>query len=129
MEDLVGSTIPVFVALTLVIFGFAAFMAGQGLATTWRPLWQVLPYALLLAAADRFFTWGLFDSEGEPSATEAVEMVHELSLWSGPAFLISALLLLGYCVVGYRMTRVRQMVQQYPWLYEQTSPFTWRRRA
>jgi len=129
MEDIIGSTIPVFVALTLVIFGFAAFMAGQGLATTWRPLWQILPYSLLLAAADRFFTWALFDTGGEAPTAGAAEVAQELSLWSGSAFLVSAVVLIGYCLVGYRLTRVRQMVGQYPWLYEQSSPFSWRERA
>ena len=27
------------------------------------------------------------------------------------------------------MTRARQMARQYPWLYEQTSPFSWRERG
>ena len=27
------------------------------------------------------------------------------------------------------MTRARQMARQYPWLYEQTGPFTWRERG
>jgi len=129
MEDIIGSTVPVFVALTLVIFGFAAFMAGQGLATTWRPLWQVVPYSLLLTVADRFFTWSLFDSDEGVRVEGAAEVAEELSLWSGSAFLICAAILIVYCILGYRLTRVRQMVRQYPWLYEQTSPLSWRERA
>jgi hypothetical protein len=131
MEAIIGSTTTVFVALTLVIFGFAAFMAGQGLATTWRPLWQVLPYSLLLAFADRFFTWSLFDSGSDVpvDVTLVVEVVDDISLWSGSAFLICTAVLIGYCLLGYRLTRVRQMVRQYPWLYEQTSPLSWRERT
>jgi len=131
MEAIIGSTIPVFVALTLVIFGFAGFMAGQGLATTWRPLWQVLPYSLLLGLADRFFTWSLFVSEASVpvDVTATTEVVQEMTLWSGSAFLICTAVLIVYCLLGYRLTRVRQMVRQYPWLYEQTSPLSWRERA
>ena len=60
-HEFFGSTLGDFIGVTLVLFGGAAFMTGQALAGTWRPLWQIVPYGLLLAAADRFFSWGLFD--------------------------------------------------------------------
>ncbi len=55
-----GTSGPVLIGLTLILFGGAAWMAGQALAATWRPGWQIVPYGLLLAAADRFFDWALF---------------------------------------------------------------------
>jgi hypothetical protein len=113
MEALVGSSLTVFIGLTVVIFGFAAFMTGHGLATTWRPAWQTVPYSILLGAANRFFTYSLFNGV----------------LLSLSGFIISTAVLIIICLVGYRLTRVRQMVRQYPWLYEQSSPFSWRERG
>jgi hypothetical protein len=36
-------------------------------------------------------------------------------------------LLAGACL-GFRLMRTKQMVTQYRWLYERTSPLTWRNR-
>ncbi len=57
------TSVPVFIGLTVVLFGGCAFMTGQALATTWRPLWQVIPYALMLGAADRFLGFALFGGQ------------------------------------------------------------------
>src|SRR4051794_38630702 len=63
MSELLGGSIGDFIGVTLVLFGGSAFMTGQALAGTWRPLWQMVPYGFLLAAADRFFSWALFEGE------------------------------------------------------------------
>ena len=55
-----SESIGVFVGLSLVLFGGAAFMMGQAIGETWRPWWQCLPYGLLLAAGCRFLTYALF---------------------------------------------------------------------
>ena len=60
MEELLGISWPIFIGLTLVLFGGCAFMTGQSLASGWRPAWLALPYALLLAAGDRFLAFALF---------------------------------------------------------------------
>lgn len=113
MMELTGSTLSVFIGLTIVVFGFAAFMTGQAIASTWRPLWQALPYAFLLACADRFFTYALFDGV----------------LLSLSGLVIDFVILVAISFVAFRLTRVRQMVRQYPWLVEQISPFSWRERG
>ena len=51
---------PVFLGLTICIFGAAAWLTGAALAATWRPIWQVVAYGLLLTFFDRFLSWGLF---------------------------------------------------------------------
>ena len=32
----------------MLLFGAAAIASGRALARNWRPIWQILPYALLL---------------------------------------------------------------------------------
>jgi Domain of unknown function (DUF6867) len=113
MVDLLGTTWPVFIGMTGILMGFAAFITGQALASTWRPMWQVVPYCFLLGGADRFLTWGLFQGE--------------LFLLTG--YLIDTLVLTGIASLAYRLTLARNMVSQYPWVYERTSLFTWREKV
>jgi hypothetical protein len=102
----------VFLVLTVTIGGGAAFLAGRGLARSWKPFGRVFFYMALLAAAVRFFHYALFDGE----------------LLSPYYYLVTyAVLLLAGCL-GFRWMRTTQMVTQYRWLYERTSPLTWRDR-
>jgi hypothetical protein len=102
----------VFLVLTVIIGGGAAFLAGRGLARSWKPLWRLRVYMALLAAAVRFFHYALFDG----------------ALLSPYYYLVTYVLLLAAGGLGYRMMRTTQMVTQYRWLYERTSPLTWRER-
>ena len=61
MESITGVSISVFIGLTVIIAGFCAYMTGQALASTWRPIWQLFPYMILLGLADRFLTFALFE--------------------------------------------------------------------
>jgi hypothetical protein len=110
---LLGASPGPFAALTLVLFGGAALATGRALARQWRPLWQVLPYALLLGLGDRFLLFALFDG----------------ALLSASGYAIAAAILLFLCLLAYRMTQVRLMLRQYPWLYEAAGPFSWRERG
>ena len=112
MTTLIGGEIGPFFAMTVVLFGGAAFLTGQALAESWRPGWQIVPAALLLAAADRFLLYALFAAE--------------LASLSG--FLIAAAILGAILSAAYYLTRARKMVQQYPWLYERRGPFGWREK-
>jgi hypothetical protein len=102
----------VFLVLTVIIGGSAAFLSGRGLAHSWKPFWRVFLYTALLAAAIRFFHYALFDG-------------NLLSLYY---YLVTYAVLLVVTCLGYRMMRTTQMVTQYRWLYERTSPLTWRGR-
>jgi hypothetical protein len=102
----------VFLVLTVVIGGGAAWLAARGLALTWRPFWRVAAYMLLLAAAVRFFHYALFDGR----------------LLSVYYYVVTYLVLLAIAGVAYRLTRTTQMVRQYPWLYERSGPLSWRAR-
>jgi len=113
MVALLGTTPGVFIGLTLIVVGFAAYMTGQAVAVTWKPAWQAVLYCLLLGLADRFLTFALFDGQ--------------LLLVSG--YLIDTAVLVVISLVAYRMARARTMVSQYPWLYERSGLFGWRSRG
>ena len=63
MTELLGSESGPFLGMTVALFGCAAFLSGQAIAQSWRPAWQILPTALLIAAADRFLLYALFSAE------------------------------------------------------------------
>jgi len=111
-ESVMGTELGVTIGITLAFMGGCAFMTGQALAATWRPLWHVIPYALLLGCADRFMLYALFQGH--------------LFLLSG--YIIDSIWLLAVLIFAYRVTRVRQMSTQYPWLYERSGLMGWRER-
>ncbi|HET6469954.1 MAG TPA: hypothetical protein VFG43_16390 [Geminicoccaceae bacterium] len=113
MEWLLGNDLRVFLGLTVVLFGGAAFIMGQALAESWRPAWQNVTYGLLMGVADRFLSYALF---GE-------------SLLSIPGYLASVVVIVSIALLAYRLARTRRMVSQYPWIYERAGPFNWRERA
>jgi len=103
----------VFLVLTVILGGGAAFLAGRGLARSWKPFWRIFFYMALLAGAVRFFYYALFDGK----------------LLSPYYYLVTYAVLLIAASLGFRAMRTTQMVTQYRWLYERTSPLTWRDRA
>ena len=110
---LLGASPGAFLGLTVVLFGAAALATGRALARQWRPVWQTLPYAALLALGDRFLLYALFDGE----------------LLSATGYVIGVVILLALAFLAYRVTLVRRMVRQYPWLYEAAGPLSWRERS
>jgi len=113
MDAFFGGGFWTFFGLTLVLFGGASWMMGQALALTWRSVGQLVPYAGLLAATDRFLDFALF---GGP-------------LLAAGAFLMAWIVLVAIAVAGFRATRAGQMAAQYPWLFERSGPFSWRTRT
>lgn len=112
MELLLGTSVPVFVGVTCIIIGFAAYMTGQAMANTWRPTWQLFVYGALLGVASRFLIFSLFDGE----------------LLSTTGYIIDTAVLICIAWFAYRLTRARKMVNQYPWLYERSGLFGWKSR-
>ena len=113
METLLGTEVWIFVLVTLVVMGLTAGMVGQALAGTWRPMWQIVPYGLMLGCVDRFFTWSLFGGD--------------LVLLSG--YLIDTLVILVIALIAFRLTQAYKMVTQYPWIYERSGLFGWREKS
>lgn len=100
-------------SVTGLLGGGAAWLAGRAIAQTWRPVWHVVCYMVILGAAVRFAHFALFDAK-----------LLSLSASAGDtAYLVA----LG--CLSWRVTRTTQMVGQYPWLYERVSPVSWRERA
>jgi uncharacterized membrane protein HdeD (DUF308 family) len=112
LETLTGQSLGVFIGLTLVLAGAASMSMGRALARTWRPIWQIVPYAVLLAATDRFLSYALFDEE----------LLHLTG------FLVISTILILLALLAHRIARTNKMVSQYPWLYERATPFSVRQR-
>lgn len=112
MIPLLGTSLPVFIGVTVFIAGGAAFMTGQALSANWRPVWQAVGYSLLLGFADRFIVFSLFGGE----------------LLSLSGYVIDTAVIMSVTLLSYRLTRARSMVTQYPWIYERAGPFGWRER-
>ena len=101
----------VFLCLTVIIGGGAAWLAGRALAMGWRPTWQIILYMSLLGLALRFFHFALFEG----------------TLLSLHYYITDTFILFVAAYLGYRLTRATQMVTQYAWEFERTSPFSWRK--
>ena len=112
MSLIIEQSIWLYLDLTCLLAGSAAFMTGRSLAMGWRPLWQLLVAMLLLGMATRFLHFALFEG-------------HLLSLHY---YLTDTLTLLLIALLAYRLTRTTQMVNHYHWLYKRKSPLSWEER-
>src|SRR5262245_49833260 len=100
-----------FILVTVLMGRSAAYISGKAIAQTWRPVWQIPFYMLILAAAVRFCHYALF---WEP-------------LISAANYLVDFAVTFALAALGYRLVRARQMTTQYGWLFRRSSPFGWRR--
>ena len=107
-EDSLG----VFLLVSVLLGGGAAWLAGRAVAATWRPGWQVAFYMLPLGAAVRFLHFALFDA----------------TLLSAHYYLVDLGVCLGLGFLGFRTTRAGQMATQYRWINVRTGAFSWCRR-
>jgi hypothetical protein len=106
------SSVGLFLLITCVLGGWAAWMTGRAMAKTWRPFWQLLLYTLLLAGLVRFIHFALFAG----------------TLLSLHYYVVDLVVVALIASAGFRVTRTRQMTTQYRWLYERTGPFSWREK-
>jgi len=102
----------VFLLVTVVLGGGAAWLAGRAIAATWRPWWHVAVYMLILAVAVRFLHYALFEGKF-------------LTLHY---YLVDYAVCLGAGLLGFRLMRVAQMVDRYGWINERAGLLRWRRR-
>lgn len=101
-----------FLLVTVFLGGGAAWLTGRAAALTWRPLWRLAWFLVLLSFAVRFLHYALFEG----------------SLLTVQFWLVDLIVLGIAGFSGWRHTRAWQMATQYSWLYEKTGPFTWRAR-
>jgi hypothetical protein len=102
-----------FLLVTIVLGGGAAWLAGRAIASTWRPWWQLTGYMLILGAAVRFIHFALFEG----------------TLLSPRFYLIDTLFCLLFGLLGFRTTRVAQMTTQYGWINTRAGLMHWARRS
>jgi len=102
-----------FVLVTVVLGGAAAWQMGRAIAQTWRPFALLVVYVALLGCAVRFIHFALF----------------EATLLSLHFFLVDAVVLMAFAAVGWRMRRARQMSTQYAFAFDGAGPLSWRRKA
>jgi hypothetical protein len=104
----------VFLLVSVGMGGGAAWLSGRAMASTWRPWWHLVGFMLILALAVRFIHFSVFASK---------------LLLSPHYYLIDAAVCVLIGLIGFRRTRMRQMVTRYNWLYERAGPFGWRHRG
>ena len=90
----------VFLIVTVLLGGLAAFATGRALAQTWRPLWLLPLATALLTCAVRFIHYAVFA---------------ELLL-SAQNFAVDMTVVTAAALVGYMHTRRQQLARQYPWI-------------
>jgi hypothetical protein len=112
MSLIVEKSFWVFLVLTIIGGGGAAFMGGRSLALGWKPIGILIVYMMIFGAGLRFLHFALFQE----------------TLTSLYYYVVQTLVIIGFALLGYRMTRTSQMTQQYPWLYEWTGYLTWRKK-
>jgi len=103
----------VFLLVTMALGGSAGWLTGRAAARTWRPVWHVVAYCLLLGLAVRFIHYSLFDG----------------TLLSAHYYAVDAVICVLFGLAGFRAARVRQMINQYGWIHEPAGPFRWRRKS
>lgn len=102
----------VFLFVSVLMGGGAAWLAGRAIASTWRLWWHVVLYMMPLGLAVRFIHFALFDSKF-------------LSLHY---YLVDYAVCLTFGMLGFRVQRVAQMVNRYGWINQRASLLNWRRR-
>lgn len=101
-----------FLLVTIILGGGAALLAGRAVAMTWRPVWQVVSYGFILAAAVRFIHFSLFGG----------------TFLSLHYYLVDGAFCAAFGLLGFRTARASQMVRQYRWLIEPDGLMRWRRK-
>ncbi len=98
--------------LVLLIGLWTAWRTGKAVAEGWDGYVTVVVYTALLAVLMRFLHFSLFEGP----------------FISPFYYLVDFVVLLVLSTIGFRMRRTRQMVDNYYWLYEQTSAFSWKKK-
>ncbi|WP_313613231.1 DUF6867 family protein [Agrobacterium sp.] len=107
-------TVPRYVlrALVLLLGFWTAWRTGKSVADGWGEWPRVVIYTLLLGFAMRFLHHALFNGP----------------MLNGLYYTIDVVLLLIFSFAGFRTRRTNQMVNNYYWLYEKSSAFSWKNK-
>lgn len=101
------------IRIIVVLIGlWTAWRTGKAAADSWNSYATVVAYTLLLGFVVRFMHHALFDGP----------------MISPFYYGIDTLILLVFSTAGYRYRRTNQMVNNYYWLYERTSAFSFKKK-
>ena len=106
----------VWLCVTLVLGGPAAFAAGRAVARAWKSRMLAVFYASLLAAATCFLCYSLFQTVAislaalarDVAARNAEAVAFDLAVW-GSSFVVLAV----FALAGWSLARARLMREQY----------------
>ncbi|CDZ34837.1 Hypothetical protein NGAL_HAMBI1145_25360 [Neorhizobium galegae bv. officinalis] len=98
--------------LVLIIGFWTAWRSGKAAAEGWNGYTTVVVYTLLLGVAMRFLHYALFQGP----------------FISPFYYIMDVAILLVFSSAGFRIRRTRQMVQNYYWLYEPASAFSFKKK-
>lgn len=101
-----------FALVTVIAGGWTAWMTGKACAETWRPYLILFAYLCILTAAVRFIHFALFQG----------------TLLSLHYYLVDLVVVQAIGALGYRYTRVQQMLSKYKWLFVTSGPLGWAKR-
>ncbi len=99
-----------FLFISCVIGGWTAWRTGKTVAENWQTVARLLTYVALLGLAIRFVHHALFGG----------------TMFSLQYYVVDTLVLLLFATAGFRYYRTKQMANNYYWLYEKASPFSWK---
>jgi predicted permease len=99
-----------FLFITVIMGGWTAWRTGKSCAENWQSVGTLVVYVLLLGGAIRFIHHALFGG----------------SMLTLQYYFVDTVILLLFATLGYRFYRTRQMTNNYYWLYEKVSPFSWK---
>jgi hypothetical protein len=102
-----------FIIVTLILGGGAAFMTGRAVARGWEPVTRAVIWMVPLTAAVRFIHFALFHG----------------TLLSPQFYAVDFVFLTAFAVLGFRLTRRRQMMRGYGWAMEAAGPLSWRLKS
>jgi hypothetical protein len=101
----------VFLLVSIILGGGAAWLSGRAIALTWRPAWQVVVYSLILGGAVRFIHFSLFGG----------------TLLSPHYYPVDSAICMLFGFLGFRAARAAQMVTHYRWINQPDGPLRWRK--
>lgn len=112
MQHLIWESFGVFLLVTVVLAGGAAYLTGRAAARAWLPNSHIVVYMVILAAASRFIHFALFQE----------------ALLSIRYYMVDLVMVLAFALLGKRLTRARQMAEQYSFIFRRTGPLGWERK-
>lgn len=99
-----------FLFITVIMGGWTAWRTGKSVAEGWQYFKTLVVYILLLGVGIRFIHHALFNG----------------TMLTAQYYIVDTVVLLLFATAGYRYYRTRQMTNNYYWLYEKASPFSWK---